>query len=189
MSLSFALYNNPCQNNCEDFTTVDLNSLFNVAHWPKLEVVSLYGVHLSKSVASQFLATHPSISAFSVVEATAASQFIKSEDFEVKNPKPPGGLSFPSETLPNITHIRAPDYLTRAIMSSPTLSPRPLQHLSINIKDEAYKLIRDLPSLRGLSIGTTTPQELISLATIRPDIVKLGTDPVSPSCIFMMSLP
>jgi hypothetical protein len=134
------------------------------------------------------LAAHPSISAFSVCEATAASQFIKSEDFDVTNPKPPGGLSFPSETLPNITHIRAPDYLTRGILSSPTLSPRPLQHLSINIKDEASKLIRDLPSLRGLSIGTAMPQELISLATILPDIVKLGTNPVSPSCIFMLSL-
>jgi len=188
LRLSFALYNNPCQNNCEDFTTVDLNSLFNTANWPKLEEVSLYGAHLSQSVASQFLAAHPSISAFSVYEATTASQFIKSEDFEVTNPKPPSGLSFPSETLANIIHIRAPDYLTRAILSSPTSSPRPLQHLSIELKDEASQLLGGLSSLRGLSIGTTTPQELISLATILPEIVNLGTDPVSPGCIFILIL-
>jgi len=77
LGLSFALYNNACQHNSEDFATADLNSLFNYVRWPKLEAVRLYGVHISQSVASQFLAAHSSISSFSVVEATAASQFIK----------------------------------------------------------------------------------------------------------------
>jgi hypothetical protein len=147
-------------------------------HWPKLETIQLYGVHLSPSIAARFLGAHPSIRSFSVIEATPVSQFIKSDEFDFLNPEPPSTLSFQPNTLPNITNMLAPRYLTNAILASPTPSPRPIQKLSIQLTDESLKLIRGLPSLEDISVGTTTPDQLTSLALIHPNIVVLSAKPV-----------
>ena len=146
LKLNFSVYGNSYMDDGADFTTVDLNSLFGNMTWPDLETIQLYGVHLSPSVVSRFLAAHPSIRSLSVVEATPASQFIKSDDFNFLEPKTPDGLSFPSNTLPNITNICVPEYLTLPILASPTPSPRPLEQLSIQLTDESFEHLQRLSS-------------------------------------------
>jgi hypothetical protein len=180
LNLAFSVYGNSYMDDSADFTTVDLNPLFSKVTWPDLETIGLYGVHLSPSVVSRFLAAHPSIHSFRVVEATPASQFVKQDDFNFLQPQPPGELSFPPNTLPNLTEILAPGYLTLPILASPTSSPRPLEKLSIRLTDNSFKCLERLSSLKDISIGTTTPEQLTSLAVILPNVVKLGATLVSP---------
>jgi hypothetical protein len=183
LKLGFSVYGNSYQDDSADFTTVNLNSLFSDVTWPDLETVVLYGIHLSPSVISRFLAAHPSIRSFHVVEATLQSQFIKQDNFNFLEPKAPDELSFPPNTLPNLVDILAPNYLTRSILTSPTSSPRPLEKLSIKLTDESLKYLGQLSSLKDISVGTTTPEQLTNLAAILPDVVKLNASPVSPSTI------
>jgi len=159
LKLNFSVYGNSYMDDGADFTTVDLNSLFGNMTWPDLETIQLYGVHLSPSVVSRFLAAHPSIRSLSVVEATPASQFIKSDDFNFLEPKTPDGLSFPSNTLPNITNICVPEYLTLPILASPTPSPRPWSNCQSNLQTSHLNIYKGF----------------------LPNIVKLGAIPVSPS--------
>jgi len=183
LKLKFSVYGNSHQDDSADFTTVNLNSLFGDVTWPDLETVVLYGVHLSPSVVSRFLAAHPSIRSFCVVEATPQSQFVKQDDFNFLEPKTPDELSFRPNTLPNLIDIWAPGYLTLSILASSTSSPRPLEKLSIQLTDESFKYLGGLSSLKDISVGTTTPEQLTNLAAILPNIVKLNAIPVSPSAI------
>jgi hypothetical protein len=126
------------------------------------------------------LATHPSIRSFTIVEATDNSRFVKTNEFDFLDPKTPDRLSFPTNTLPNITHLLAPDYLTLSILASPTSSPRPLHKISVGLTDESLFHLRELSSLKDISVGTTTPEQLANLAVILPNVVTLHAAPVSP---------
>ena len=146
---------------------MDLNSVLGVAHWPKLQTLEFYGVHISSAVAVSFFTKHPTIQSLLIIETTDPSRFIKTKKFDFLNPKPSRRIPFPKNILPNLRYLNVPSHITLSIINSPSKLGRKFSELIIRWDTNIFikEDFRDLSSaeVTRLQLATWSSFDELSL--------------------------